>query len=109
VDAFWDESPAFFEWLIGGFVPVAPAPYANTSGDFVRREPVLPLPLAGSEQASVEVIRFAPSNHLCVDLDNSRLDGSDAHLRVEACSRHRASEGNIVLHGNDVNKQEHRS
>ena len=109
VDAFWDELPAFFEWLVGGVLPVAPAAYANTGGDIVLRDRVLRLPLAGSAQAGVEVIRFAAANHLCIDLDYRKLDGSITHPRIEAYSLRRTAEGNIVLHGYDVNKQGHRS
>jgi hypothetical protein len=109
VDAFWAELPAFFEWLVGGVVPVVPAACANTSGDIVLRDRVLRLPLAGSAQASVEVIRFAAANHLCIDLDYRKLDGSITHPRIEAYSLRRTADGNIVLHGYDVNKQGHRS
>jgi WYL domain len=90
-------------------VPVAPAAYANTSGDIVLRDRVLRLSLAGSAQASIEVIRFASANHLCIDLDYRKLDGSITHPRIEAYSLRRTADGNIVLHGYDVNKQGHRS
>ena len=109
IEAFWDELPAFFEWLIDGVAPRAPTAYASTNGDIVLRDRVLRLPLGGSAQASVEVIRFAAANHLCIDLDYRKLDGSITHPRIEAYSLRRTTDGNIVLHGYDVNKQEHRS
>ncbi len=60
-------------------MPIVPAAFANTSGDIVLRERVLRLPLTGSAQASVEAIRFAAANHLCIDLDYRKLDGSVTH------------------------------
>lgn len=109
VDAFWSELPAFFDWLVGGVSPIVPAAYANTTGEIVLRDRLLRLPLAGPAKASVEVIRFAAANHLCIDLDYRKLDGSVSRPRIEAYSLRGTADGNIVLHGYDVNKQGHRS
>jgi predicted nucleotidyltransferase component of viral defense system len=109
VDAFWDELPAFFEWLVGDVSLVVPAAFPSAVGEMVLRNRVLELPVSGAVQAYVEIIRFAAANHLCVDLDYRKLDGTRSQPRIEAYSLRRTADGNIVLHGYDVNKHGHRS
>lgn len=104
VDAFWSELPAFFEWLEGGAAPVVPAAYGTGAGETVIRERTLRLPLSGTAQSYIEVIRFAAANRLCVELD---YQGSTR--RIEPYSLRRTSEGNIVLHAFNTEKNEHRS
>ncbi len=109
VDAFWDELPDFFEWLVGGVSPIVPAAFGNAAGDAVLRTRRLQLPVSSVAQANVEIIRFAAANHLCVDLDYRKIDGTRSQPRIEAYSLRRTAEGNIILHAHDVNKNGHRS
>ena len=102
--AFWDELPVFFDWLRGGFAPSIPAAYIGAPGERTLRERTMRLPLAGRAQSYLEVIRFAASNRLCVDL---RYQGSTR--RIEPYSLRRTKEGNIILHAHNRDSDEPRS
>jgi predicted nucleotidyltransferase component of viral defense system/DNA-directed RNA polymerase subunit RPC12/RpoP len=104
LDAFWDALPGFFAWLAGAQPPVMPAAFAVPAGETVLRDRRLRLPVPGSAQTALEVIRFAAANRLCVDLG---YQGSVR--RIEPYSLRRTSEGNIILHAFNVDKQQHRS
>lgn len=104
VDSFWNELPAFFDWLAGGEAPQMAAAYVSAPGEQVIRESTLRLPLSGIAQSYLEVIRFAASNRLCVDLT---YQGSVR--RIEPYSLRRTSEDNIILHAHNLDKDQHRS
>ena len=104
VESFWDVLPEFFAWLETGFAPEIPAAYQITAGETVLRERTLRLPVSGSAQSYLEVIRFAAANRLCVDLLYK-----DEVRRIEPYSLRRTREGNIILHAYDTNKENHRS
>jgi hypothetical protein len=104
LETFWNELPVFFTWLEGGVEPVGPAAVAITSGEKVIRERSLHLPLSGSAQSYIEIIRFAASNRLCVQPSyqgTTRL--------IEPYSLRQTSDGNIVLHAFNRDRGEHRS
>ncbi|MFZ5834985.1 MAG: nucleotidyl transferase AbiEii/AbiGii toxin family protein [Pseudomonadota bacterium] len=103
-ESFWDELPAFFEWLAGGVTPNEPAAYTMGAGETVLRERVLRLPVSGQIQSMIEVIRFAAANRLLVELD---YDG--AARRIESYSLRQTRDGNVILHAFDVDKAGHRS
>jgi predicted nucleotidyltransferase component of viral defense system len=104
VNAFWDELPTFFAWLEGGQAPVVPAAVAMDVGETVLRERSLRLPVSGPAQSYIEVIRFAASNRLCV-----QLDYQGTTRRIEPYSLRQTRDGNIVLHAFNVDRNEHRS
>jgi hypothetical protein len=104
VETFWDELPAFFDWLEGGAAPAIPAAYVGAPGEEVIRERTLRLPLSGAAQSYLEIIRFAASNRLCVDLV---YQGSTR--RIEPYSLRRTKDGNIILHAHNLDRGEHRS
>ena len=101
---FWDELPAFWEWLETGVAPQIPAAYIGAEGEETIRERTLRLPVPGIIQSFLEIIRFAASNQLCIDLS---YQGSTR--RIEPYSLRRTQEGNILLHAHNLNKNEHRS
>ncbi len=103
-ESFWNELPAFFEWLAGGLAPVLPAAYAVGAGEVVLRQRDLRLPVSGAAQSMIEIIRFAAGNRLLVELD---YQGSTR--RIEPYSLRRTQDGNIVLHAWNTDKNEHRS
>jgi predicted nucleotidyltransferase component of viral defense system len=103
-EAFWGELPAFFEWLAGGAAPLVPAAYVIADGETVLRERALRLPVSGSAQTTIEIIRFAAANRLLVELDYDR-----STRLIEAYSLRQTRSGNIVLHAHNADKDEHRS
>ena len=110
VDAFWNDLPAFFDWLISDQMPETPLAYKLAQGESVIRERVLQLPYAArAATSSLEIIRFAGANHLCVDLDYIDLDGNRSTRRIEPYSLRRTQDGNILLHAYNVDKNSHRS
>ena len=104
VEAFWNALPEFFAWLLEGVVPAAPAAYALGGGETIVRERLLRLSVPRPAQSSLEVVRFAAANHLCVDLN---YQGS-TH-RIEPYSLRQTRDGNIILHAWNVDKDQHRS
>ncbi|MCY4419992.1 MAG: WYL domain-containing protein [Gammaproteobacteria bacterium] len=61
------------------------------------------LHISGNTRSYLEIIRFAASNRLCVDL---HYQGSTR--RIEPYSLRRTKSGNIILHAHNLDKDEHR-
>lgn len=98
---FWNELPIFFTWLESGIIPQAPPSCAGETGEGLIRERTLVLPVSPKIKACIEIIRFAASNLLCVDLDYQ------GHMkRIEPYSLRFNGEGNIILGVHDVDKNE---
>ena len=104
VEMFWSQLTVFFEWLEGGAVPTVPAAYVGNIEEEVIRGRTLQLPVSGRAQSHLEIIRFAASNHLCVDLFYQ-----NSTRRIEPYSLRRTKDGNIILHAHNINKDAHRS
>ena len=102
--AFWAELPVFFEWLRGGIAPSIPSAYVGAADELPVRERTMRLPLTGRAQSYLEVIRFAASNRLCVDLRYQR-----STRRIEPYSLRLTKEGNIILHAHNRDKDESRT
>ncbi len=103
-ESFWDELPAFFDWLTGATSPAIPAAYALSHGEALLRHRDLRLSVSGASQSAIEIIRFAAGNHLLVELD---YQGSTRH--IEPYSLRRTLDGSVVLHAWNTEKNEHRS
>lgn len=84
--------------------PSCPWPSPRAPARPVLRDRLLRLPVSGTAQSALEVIRFAAANRLCVELD---YQGSTR--RIEPYSLRRSREGNITLEAHNVDKKEHRS
>lgn len=104
VETFWEALPAFFAWLEGGAAPQAPAAFAGGAGEELILERTQRLPVSGEARSHLEIIRFAASNRLCVELV---YQGSTR--RIEPYSLRRTLDGNIILHAHNVDRNEHRS
>lgn len=104
VETFLGELPAFFSWLEGRVVPSIPAAFVGDAGEELIQERTLRLPVPLMAQSNLEIIRFAASNHLCVDL---LYQGSTR--RIEPYSLRRTRDGNIILHAHNIDKNAHRS
>lgn len=100
---FWDALPEIFSW-IGG----APAPQRTViqygADETAVQARVLPIGVPLRSRSTLEIIRFAAVNHLCVDLT---YDGSVR--RIEPYSLRQTAEGHFVLHAVRIDSGEHRS
>ncbi|MGO9019179.1 MAG: nucleotidyl transferase AbiEii/AbiGii toxin family protein [Syntrophobacteraceae bacterium] len=109
VESFWDALPEFFGWLTGTATPVAVAAYPLAAGDQVLRVPVGAIRIPGRSTPAIEVIRFAGSNRLCVDLDYVDEKGRRGIRTIEPYSLRRTQAGDIILHAIRADEQQHRS
>ena len=90
-DKFWQEVPAVFDWLHGAIPAKAPARMpVSAEIDISWRPPAM----VHMWHASVplELIRFAASNHLCIDLE---YQGS--RRLIEPYSLRKTKEGDLLL------------
>lgn len=92
-EAFWNALPEFFGWLEGRVAPRGVAREPLKTGNVVIRPAIGFLRRQGVPgSAFLEGVRFAASNHLCVDLG---YDGSVR--RIEPYSLQRTLKGDILL------------
>lgn len=101
---FWDALPEIFTWMMRG-APVPERAIIQHGADEVPiRTRVLPMAVPLPSRSTLEIIRFAAANHLCVDLtyDNSVR-------RIEPYSLRQTAEGYFVLHAVRSDSGEHRS
>ena len=109
-ESFWHELPAFLAWLETGRALPAPGPFVGDPGEevirtrIVRLPPSIPFHARASLQAHLDIIRFAASNRLCVDLAYQ-----NSTRRIEPYSLRRTREDNVILHAHNRDKNVHRS
>jgi predicted nucleotidyltransferase component of viral defense system len=109
VELFWEALPEFFRWLSGAVPqPLLPS-YPIGINDTVLRGPVGAIRIPGRSTPFIEVIRFAASNHLLVDLDYRDEQGNQRTRPIEPYSMRRTKDGNIILCAVNAEKQESRS
>ena len=104
VQSLWDTLPEFFGWLFEDIVPATPAAYTQAAGETIIRTRSLRLPVGNVAQSSLEVVRFAAANRLCVDLD---YRGS--RRRIEPYALRETRDGNIILHAWNIDSNAPRS
>lgn len=110
VEAFWAELPALFAWIEDGRQPAVLEAYPLASGDVVIRPPAGAISIPGmASTAPIEVIRFAASNRLCVELDYLDERGRRGTRVIEPYSMRRTQAGDIVLHALRADGSGHRS
>jgi predicted nucleotidyltransferase component of viral defense system len=104
LQSFWDALPDFFAWLSGELVPAVLSSYTGDPSDEIIQARTGFISGLGSAQSSIDMIRFAASNRLCVQLDyqnKTRL--------IEPYSLRRTRDGNVILHTHSLESDEHRS
>ena len=98
LETYWDALPEFFDWLEGKVVQ-KPATLATVSGEGQPYQPVYgQLGLRTLSGSSLEIIRFAAGNRLCIDLDYTDNRGNRRSRIIEPYSLRRARNGNILLY-----------
>ncbi len=90
-EKFWEEIPAILDWLHGGIPAKAHTPIPITAEiDPTWRPPAMAQPWHAS--VPLEIIRFAASNRLCIDLEYQRT-----WRLIEPYSLRRTRDGNLLL------------
>ena len=109
-DEFWQELPAVFEWLNTDVVlPTLPAiQFGREVLDTTWRLP--PMVTAwGVGASSLESMRFAAANRLCVQLDYTKEGGERTSPTIEPYSVRRTRAGDLLLFGVKADSGEARS
>jgi len=109
VELFWAALPEFFRWLSGAVIPQLLPSQPIAIGATVLRGPAGGIRIPGRSTPFIEVIRFAASNHLLVDLDYRDKEGNRSTRAIEPYSLRRTKDGNIILCAVNAEKQESRS
>jgi predicted nucleotidyltransferase component of viral defense system len=109
VDLFWDALPEFFRWLSGAMIPQLLPSHPIGAGAAVLHGPAGGIHIPGRSTPFIEVIRFAASNHLLVELDYQDEEGNRRTRAIEPYSLRQTKDANIILCAVNVEKQEARS
>lgn len=104
VNDFWNELPEIFAWIMSDAVVPSLSPISPNIAETVIRNRTLPIAVSLSGRSTLEIIRFAAANHLCVDLNYGR-----EVRRIEPYSLRQTREGNFVLHAIRSDSGDHRS
>jgi predicted nucleotidyltransferase component of viral defense system len=109
-DEFWQELPAVFEWLNERDSPpvLGAIPPDRTRMDSTWRLPSM-VQAWGAQASSLETIRFAAANHLCVRLDYTKDSGERTSPLVEPYAVRQTQERNLILRAVDIAKGEPRT
>ena len=98
LEVYWDGLPAFFNWLEEK-TEVETQVLAPVPGkEEVYRPLYGQLNLHTRSGGSLEVIRFAAGNRLCVELDYTNSSGDRSTRVIEPYSLREAANGNILLY-----------
>jgi predicted nucleotidyltransferase component of viral defense system len=107
---FWQELPHVFDWLNERVVmpALAAMPSGRVAIDTDWRLPSM-VHAWGAQAGSLEVIRFAAANRLCVQLDYTKENNERAHPTIEPYSVRRSSAGDLLLFAVKADTGESRS
>jgi predicted nucleotidyltransferase component of viral defense system len=98
LEIYWDALPEFFDWLHGEQRPAVRALGSVASSGEIYRPVYGQLGLRSRSGSSLEIIRFAAGNRLCVDLDYTDNSGHRSTRVIEPYSLRQARNGNILLY-----------
>jgi predicted nucleotidyltransferase component of viral defense system len=101
---FRDALPEIFAWITGAAEIPQRTFFPRRADETSVISRVLPMGIPVRDRPTLEIIRFAAANHLCVDL---HYDGSVR--RIEPYSLRQTADGNYILHAIRSNSGEHRS
>ena len=109
LDTYWDSLPAFFHWLEGRDTLERPRLTAISGDGQVYQPTYGHLGLRTLNGNSLEVIRFAAGNRLCVNLDYTDNNGRRSSRVIEPYSLRQAQNGNVLLYGVRAENEQIRS
>lgn len=98
LEIYWDALPEFFDWLESEVASARPALGAVSGEGEIYRPVYGRLGLRTTQGGSLEVIRFAAGNRLCVELDYTDKQGRRSARVIEPYSLRRAQNGNVLLY-----------
>lgn len=98
LDVYWDALPEFFDWLEREVVVERPRLGTVSGEGELYRPPYGRLGLKTTSGGSLELIRFAAANRLCVELDYTDQKGRRSTRVIEPYSLRRAQNGNVLLY-----------
>lgn len=107
---FWRELPAVFEWLNERESPplLAAIPSGSMPMDSTWQLPSM-VQAWGAQAGSLETIRFAAANRLCVQLDYTKDSGERTSPTIEPYAVRQTQEQNLILRAVDIAKGEPRT
>ncbi len=107
---FWQELPAVFDWLNeAAAVPMLAAISTGRVAVDAEWRPPAMVRAWGVGANSMETIRFAAANRLCVQLDYTKEDGERTAPTIEPYSVRRTTAGDLLLFGVKADTGEARS
>lgn len=109
LETYWDALPEFFNWLESQVIRETAALGAVSGAGRAYRPAYGQLGLRTLSGNSLEVIRFAAGNRLCVDLDYTDNNGRRSSRVIEPYSLRQAQNGNILLYAVRVEDDQVRS
>jgi len=95
---YWDALPEFFEWLESPETERRAVLGAVSREGTIYRPAYGQLNLRALSGRSLEIIRFAAGNRLCVNLDYTDNNGNRRTRVIEPYSLRQAQNGNILLY-----------
>lgn len=102
-EQFWQELPNLFAWLDGSLSPEELSSFPFTDANLVDWTPP-PTAWVWGEGIPLEAVRFAATNHLCIELEY----GGSTRL-IEPYSLRRTKDGNLLLYAVKTETSEPRS
>ena len=98
LDVYWNALPEFFGWLESRVEVARPALGAMPGGGEIYRPTYGRLGLRTTQGESLEVIRFAAGNRLCIELDYTDQKGRRSTRVIEPYSLRQAHNDNVLLY-----------
>ena len=97
-ELYWDALPEFFEWLASTDTERRSVLGTVSREGNIYRPAYGQLNLRARSGRSLEIIRFAAGNRLCVNLDYTENNGNRRTRVIEPYSLRQAQSGNILLY-----------
>lgn len=98
LDSFWSALTDFFAWLYQETAPAVEQLAPISRSGLVYRPAYGQLGLRTTSGQSLEIIRFAAGNRLCVNLDYTDMKGERKSRVIEPYSLRETKDGNILLY-----------
>lgn len=98
-DSYWEELPLFFEWLEHPeIIEAVMAPIPFKVGEISKIQ-IDRLGVSNAQFGTLELIRFAAMNRLCVEIDYRKENDEYQTYLIEPYSLRTTGEGHQILYG----------